>query len=98
MADKLKQDHFKVAVKDKDENQQYLQGRGAQINTKNRFLVNESTRDHIEGVDDWEEINSPTQYLEQESKTIVNFVESPDLSMAYSMNAYAGCEHGCIYC
>ncbi len=77
---------------------QYLQGRGAQFNTKNRFLKNEKTREHIEAVDDWSEDNSPTQYLEQESKTIVNKVESPDVGMAYSMNPYAGCEHGCIYC
>jgi hypothetical protein len=27
-----------------------------------------------------------TQYLEQESKTIVNKVESPDVGMMYSMN------------
>lgn len=76
----------------------YLHGRGAQFNTKNRFLKNEKTKEHIEGIDDWSEDNTPTQYLEQESKTIVNKVDSPDLSMAYSMNAYAGCEHGCIYC
>jgi DNA repair photolyase len=31
-------------------------------------------------------------------KTIVNKVESPDVGMSYSMNPYAGCEHGCIYC
>ena len=42
--------------------------------------------------------NVPTQYLEQEVKTIVNKVESPDVGMSYSMNPYAGCEHGCIYC
>ena len=98
MAEKLKQDHFKVAATGKEEGDQYLQGRGAQFNTKNRFLKDERTREHIEGIDDWSEENLPTQYLEQESKTIVNRVESPDLSMAYSMNPYAGCEHGCIYC
>ena len=75
-----------------------MQGRGAQMNTKNRFLKNETTREHIEGIDDWTEENVPTQYLEQESKTIVNKVESPDVGMSYSMNPYAGCEHGCIYC
>ena len=37
-------------------------------------------------------------YLEQEVKSIVNKVESPDVGMMYSMNPYAGCEHGCIYC
>src|SRR5678815_5436234 len=77
---------------------QYLQGRGAQINYKNRFLKDEKVKEHIEGIDDWDEKNVATQYLEQEVKTIVNKVESPDLSMMYSMNPYAGCEHGCIYC
>jgi DNA repair photolyase len=110
MSEKLKQDHFKVTPKKHqdpqappDENktekpEQYLAGRGAQFNTKNRFLKNERTREHIEGIDDWSEDNTPTQYLEQESKTIVNKVESPDVGMSYSMNPYAGCEHGCIYC
>jgi DNA repair photolyase len=98
MENKLKQDHYKVAIRDKEEADQYKQGRGAQFNTKNRFLKNESTREHIEGIDDWSEESPDTIYLEQESKTIVNRVESPDLSMAYSMNPYAGCEHGCIYC
>src|SRR4029078_13237045 len=98
MSEKLQQDHYKVKVKDQEENSQYLQGRGAQINTKNKFLKDEKTKEHIEGIDDWEESNVPTQYLEQESKTIVNKVESPDVGMMYSMNPYAGCEHGCIYC
>jgi DNA repair photolyase len=112
MSEKLKQDHFKVTPKKHGINEstiptdeskpekpdQYLQGRGAQFNTKNRFLKDERTREHIEGIDDWSEDNTPTQYLEQESKTIVNKVESPDVGMMYSMNPYAGCEHGCIYC
>lgn len=98
MSEKLKQDHYKVSAKEKEEAEQYLQGRGAQFNTKNRFLRDEVTREHVEAIDDWSEDNTPTQYLEQLSKTIVNKVESPDVGMAYSMNAYAGCEHGCIYC
>ncbi|HEV8270799.1 MAG TPA: PA0069 family radical SAM protein [Chitinophagaceae bacterium] len=98
MSEKLQQDHYKVKVKDQEENSQYLQGRGAQINTKNKFLKNEKTKENVEAIDDWEESNVQTQYLEQESKTIVNKVESPDVGMMYSMNPYAGCEHGCIYC
>ena len=98
MSEKLKQDHYKISAKEKEEAEQYLQGRGAQFNTKNRFLKDERTREHVEAIDDWSEDNTPTQYLEQFSKTIVNKVESPDVGMAYSMNAYAGCEHGCIYC
>jgi DNA repair photolyase len=80
------------------ENSSYIHGRGAQFNTKNRFLKNEKTREHIESVDDWSDENIPTSYQEQESKTIVNKVESKDVGMGYSMNPYAGCEHGCIYC
>jgi DNA repair photolyase len=77
---------------------QYLKGRGAQINTRNRFLRDEATREHAEGIDDWEIANTATQYIEVESKSIVNKVDSPDVGMMYSMNPYAGCEHGCIYC
>lgn len=108
MADKLKQDHVKVmpakqqsgdgAGETEGVGMQYLAGRGAQFNTKNRFLKDERTREHIEGIDNWEEENIPTQYFEQESKSIVNKVDSPDVGMSYSMNPYAGCEHGCIYC
>jgi DNA repair photolyase len=98
MADKLKQDHFKVSAKQRDDAESYLTGRGAQINTRNRFQKDEKTKEHIESIDEWDEPNTPTQYLEQQAKTIVNKVESPDVGMSYSMNPYAGCEHGCIYC
>ncbi len=98
MANNLKQDSVKVTASVKTEAQQYLTGRGAQINTKNKFLKTETARAHVEAIDDWEETNTPTQYIEQQSKTIVNKVESPDVGMSYSMNPYAGCEHGCIYC
>jgi hypothetical protein len=32
---------------------QYLKGRGAQLNPKNRFLKNERVKEHIEAIDDW---------------------------------------------
>ncbi len=76
----------------------YKKGRGAQYNTKNKFLKNESTREHVEGIDEWIEPDVQTQYLEVFPKTIVNKVDSPDVGMMYSMNPYQGCEHGCIYC
>ncbi len=81
-----------------DETNTYKKGRGAQINTKNKFLVNERVREHIEGIDDWIEPNVKTQFIEELAKGIVNKVESPDVGMMYSMNPYQGCEHGCIYC
>ncbi|MBN8699197.1 MAG: PA0069 family radical SAM protein [Chitinophagales bacterium] len=104
MENKLKQDHYKVKPTTSNppppggDGGGYKTGRGAQINTKNRFLKNEITREHAEGIDDWEEANKATQYIETFPKTIVNKVESPDVGMSYSMNPYAGCEHGCIYC
>jgi DNA repair photolyase len=98
MANKLQQDHYKVAAEQKEEGDNYLAGRGAQFNTKNKFLHNQNVQEHIEGIDDWSVPDTGTQYLEQEVKSIVNKVDSPDLSLMYSMNPYAGCEHGCIYC
>lgn len=76
----------------------YLKGRGAQFNTRNRFLKNERVKEHIEGIDDWVEPNLATQYLEDQAKGVVNKVDSPDVGMMYSLNPYQGCEHGCIYC
>jgi DNA repair photolyase len=76
----------------------YIKGRGAQMNTKNKFHKNEAVKEHIEAIDEWTVSNEDTTYIEQEAKSIVNKIESPDVGMFYSMNPYAGCEHGCIYC
>lgn len=82
----------------KEENEPYFKGRGAQINTQNRFLLQEQTKEYSEGIDDWTEDNIRTAYLEDQSKTIVNKIDSPDVGLFYNMNPYQGCEHGCIYC
>ncbi|HEX9979572.1 MAG TPA: PA0069 family radical SAM protein [Flavobacterium sp.] len=81
---------------------QYIKGRGAQKNVQNRFFAESVERldeflnyCHLEG--DAPDDNR-TQFLEVFPKTIVNKVDSPDVSMMYSMNSYQGCEHGCIYC
>lgn len=98
MKKKLQQDHHKVTADEKLKLPHYVHGRGAQFNTRNKFQKDEQHKEHIEAIDDWDEVNMPTQYIEQQAATIVNRVESPDVGMSYSMNAYAGCEHGCIYC
>ena len=79
-----------------------IKGRGAQLNVPNKFFEqSHEMRDdflefcHKEGE---ENDKNKTLYLEVFPKSIVNKVESPDIGMAYSMNAYQGCEHGCIYC
>ncbi|WP_338645176.1 PA0069 family radical SAM protein [Novosphingobium olei] len=39
-----------------------------------------------------------TTVVEEFPKTIVSFNRSPDIPFDRSLNAYRGCEHGCIYC
>lgn len=79
-----------------------IKGRGAQLNVSNRFFEfsHELRDDFLEFCEKDGEIadKNKTRYLEVFPKTIVNKVPSPDVGMAYSMNAYQGCEHGCIYC
>ncbi|MEP2670756.1 MAG: PA0069 family radical SAM protein [Cyclobacteriaceae bacterium] len=76
----------------------YFKGRGAQIKSENKYLKNQYTTDHIEGLDE-ELLETPqTQIFHETPKKIVNKVNSPDLNFGYSMNPYQGCEHGCIYC
>ncbi|WAC40429.1 PA0069 family radical SAM protein [Pedobacter sp. SL55] len=77
---------------------EYLNGRGAQLNTENRFLKNSFSKEHVEAIDDWEIANEKTSFVFSNAKSIVNKVESPDVNMVYSLNPYQGCEHGCIYC
>ena len=76
----------------------YKKGRGAQFNTRNKFLKTETVRQHAEAVDEWVDEDVKTSYLDIYPKSIVNKVDSPDVGMFYSMNPYQGCEHGCIYC
>jgi DNA repair photolyase len=39
-----------------------------------------------------------TTVTEEHPKTILTFNQSPDIPFDRSVNAYRGCEHGCIYC
>ena len=81
-----------------EEEKQYFKGRGAQLNPHNKFLKDVYVKEHDEGIDDWEETDRKTSFIFENSKTIVNKVDSPDVGMAYSLNPYQGCEHGCTYC
>ncbi len=76
----------------------FIKGRGAQFNPKNKFLKGEYVQEHPEAIDDWEREERKTEYIFDDSKTLVNKVTSPDVGMMYSANPYQGCEHGCIYC
>src|SRR4051812_42196195 len=77
---------------------EYFSGRGAQVNTNNRFQKLDFSTEHIEGLDEEFLQEEKTEYINTYPKTIINKVDSPDLGAVYSLNPYQGCEHGCIYC
>ena len=73
-----------------------LRGRGSASNPRNRF---ESVERVLEPLDDHDEISSPqTQFLSDNSKSLIAYNDSPDVGFDASINPYRGCEHGCVYC
>ncbi|MEO0690400.1 MAG: PA0069 family radical SAM protein [Pseudomonadota bacterium] len=54
-------------------------------------------RDHMESLDG-PPVKLRTTVTEERPKTILSFNQSPDVPFDRSINAYRGCEHGCIYC
>src|SRR6188474_294025 len=74
-----------------------VHGRGAQSDAvPQRFGLAEREadgdwRDYVETLD-----GPPV--TEEHPKTILTFNQSPDIGFDRSINAYRGCEHGCIYC
>ena len=75
-----------------------LKGRGAFINTPNRFSSQIRDTSPFEGFDPQNANTIKTEYIEVFPKTIVNKVDTDDVPFAYSLNPYQGCEHGCTYC
>ena len=53
----LQQDHHKVTPQALAKEEQYISGRGAQINTPNRFLKTQEAQEEMESIDDWEVIS-----------------------------------------
>ncbi|WP_420155460.1 PA0069 family radical SAM protein [Siphonobacter sp.] len=72
----------------------YLKGRGAQLNTANRFLKQRYEEEPSEVL----QPSPQTQFIPETPKKIISTFNSPDLPMGKSINPYQGCEHGCIYC
>ena len=72
-----------------------LPKRGASSNPRNRFDVLEVSLDEEFA---HEARNPATQFLRDDSQTLISYTESPDLGFGASINPYRGCEHGCAYC
>src|SRR4051812_46858497 len=73
-----------------------IHGRGAGTNPPNRFQPFVLERD-----EDWDPAEDPsptTQFLNDTTRTIIAYNDSPDVGFSASINPYRGCEHGCIYC
>lgn len=90
-----------VVYKPKISNQAVKGGRGAQLNTHNRFL-SQKYEALDDAVMDWqleeEDEKSRTSFIEVFPKQILSKNSSPDIPFNYSINPYNGCEHGCVYC
>jgi len=70
--------------------------RGTLASPKNRFEATEVVRD--QDYDESEEPLPRTEFLPDDSQTIIAYNDSPDLGFNASVNPYRGCEHGCVYC
>jgi DNA repair photolyase len=71
-------------------------GRGALSNPNGRF-----EKTSFETDIDWnpEEDSSPkTEFIKDATQSIITYNNSPDVGFNASINAYRGCEHGCVYC
>ncbi len=74
--------------------------RGSSTNLPNRFERLSVELDPEALVDDEGQPLPPvrTQFLRDDSQTIIAYNDSPDIPFRASINPYRGCEHGCAYC
>ncbi|MEQ1527309.1 MAG: PA0069 family radical SAM protein [Gallionella sp.] len=74
-------------------------GRGATLQIEGRF--ENVARERVD--DGWNTADEElppfkTTVTVEHAKSVIQRHDSPDLPFDYSLNAYRGCEHGCIYC
>lgn len=80
-----------------------IHGRGAQsakVPTRFGLATREADGDWLDARED---IDGPgpklrTTVTEEHPRSILTFNRSPDIPFDRSVNAYRGCEHGCVYC
>ena len=69
--------------------------RGSVANPPNRF---ERLQVELEPEEEAEVVQRRTEFLRDDSQSIITYNKSPDISFEASINPYRGCEHGCAYC
>lgn len=82
-----------------DDSRRVEKGRGATLNLEGRFAKDARTRED----DGWGILDEPlppfaTTVQAERARTIITRNDSPDIPFTQSINAYRGCESGCVYC
>ncbi len=77
-------------------------GRGSFISPPNRFEKSHHEPDfeHLEHDEEFVDGlgRQKTEFVSDNTKSVVTENDSPDIGFRYSLNPYRGCEHGCAYC
>jgi DNA repair photolyase len=77
--------------------------RGSTINPPNRFEHTRQEADYEHGFAEEDQLPGErrkiaTAFLPDRTETLIRENDSPDVGFRFSINAYRGCEHGCVYC
>lgn len=80
-----------------------VHGRGAQSGAVPQRFGLAARKADGDWLDERDGIDGPaprlrTEVIEERPRTIISFNQSPDIPFDRSINAYRGCEHGCVYC
>lgn len=78
-------------------------GRGAASNGKSKRFAGPTSETDSDWVDlrpvlEEPPVHLPTEITIEAPRTIITRNSSPDIPFDRSVNAYRGCEHGCVYC
>jgi DNA repair photolyase len=82
-------------------NRPAIKGRGTALRPNNRFerVYTEDDFEQLDpAADDAPVSGVVTEYLPDDSQSIVSTNDSPDIPFRFSLNPYRGCAHGCSYC
>jgi len=72
-----------------------LPKRGATINPAGRF---EKLAVVLDEENEYAAQNPATEFLRDDTQSLISTNDSPDIGFEKSINPYRGCEHGCAYC
>ncbi len=75
-----------------------IKGRGALTNEASRYLPTQTLYDEGEAAFASAGVDKRCSFYPDLTKRLITTNKSPDISFDQSINAYKGCEHGCVYC